>query len=36
MAMRAVMGVYEEWGVERLRLMVEEGGRGWRITEWVD
>ena len=37
-AMRAAIGLYEEWVVERLKLVIEgdeDGGVGkWRIGQW--
>ncbi|KAI5818625.1 hypothetical protein BZA77DRAFT_306071 [Pyronema omphalodes] len=35
-AMERVRGLYTEWKVERLRLVVMEGARDWRTEEWTD
>lgn len=34
--MMAARGAYVEWEVERLRLVIGEGGREWNIEEWVE
>ena len=35
-AMRATRDMYSEWGIQRLRLVIEEGVVGWGIEEWMD
>jgi hypothetical protein len=35
-AMQHVRGYYLEWRVERLRLVVKGGAKGWDIVNWVD
>jgi hypothetical protein len=35
-AMLEVRGLYLEWRVERLRFIVEEGAKSWRIVQWED
>jgi hypothetical protein len=35
-AMHEVRGLYLEWRVERLRFIVEEGAKSWRIVQWED
>lgn len=34
--MREVQGFYKEWAVERLKLVVSNGGREWDIVKWED
>ncbi|KAI9878763.1 MAG: hypothetical protein M1830_010565 [Pleopsidium flavum] len=35
-AMRATVGLYTEWKFERLKLIIQEGGKEWDIVEWQD
>jgi len=35
-AMEAVRGIYLEWRVERLKLVIEEDAASWGIEKWVD
>ncbi|KAA8909164.1 hypothetical protein FN846DRAFT_628555 [Sphaerosporella brunnea] len=35
-AMLEVRGLYLEWRVERLRFIVGEGAKSWRIVQWED
>jgi hypothetical protein len=34
--MEEVRGLYLEWHVERLRLTVEGGVKGYNIVKWID
>ncbi|KAF3935089.1 hypothetical protein ABW19_dt0201694 [Dactylella cylindrospora] len=35
-AMEAVRGIYLEWRVERLKLIIEDNAAAWSIERWVD
>ena len=35
-AIRETRDLYTEWKIERLRFVIEEGVKGWRIEEWGD
>ena len=35
-AMQATMNLYTEWAIERLKLVIEDGAKGWSIEAWED
>lgn len=35
-AMRATTNLYTEWAIERLKLIIEDGAKGWSIEAWED
>lgn len=34
--MQEARGFYQEWRVERLRFVIEEGAKEWDIVDWVE